>query len=155
MISKALPFAFLLALPVTAGLDVTAAWAGPATLWTAPIKAPPKSPAQDSALSAMANTRLTLRDVVVARYAEEPVSTGMFHFFRKMTVLDRQLTDRELYIPWLSRDEALPKVGAHCDIRYHMGSVEGSGGLLKPESAEASGDSRIMDDFVCKPVGKT
>jgi hypothetical protein len=92
--------------------------------------------------------------VVVARYAEEPASSGMFHFFRKMTVVDKQLTDRELYIPWLSRDEALPKVGAHCDIRYHMGQV-GGGGLLKPETTETTSDSRIMDDFVCKPVGKT
>ncbi len=155
MISKALPFALLLALPVTASLGMTAAWAGPATLWTAPVKASPKGAAQDGALPPIANARLTMRDVVVARYTEEPVSTGMFHFFRKMTVLDRQLTDRELFIPWLSRDEALPQVGAHCDIRYHMGSVEGSGGLMKPESTEASGDSRIMDDFVCKPVGKT
>jgi hypothetical protein len=111
----------------------------------------------------MRPSRLTLRDVVVARYVEEPAGGGIFRNLRKMTVVDRQLADRDLYIPWLSRDEALPKVGAHCDIRYHMGSV--GGGLLKldmpakPETKadtpEASGDSRIMDDFVCKPVGKT
>jgi hypothetical protein len=150
---KALPLAIFLALPLATGARAFVSQSGPASLWTAPVKAPPKGPAlKDTTLPAMA--RLTLRDVVVARYAEEPASSGMFHFFRKMTVVDKQLTDRELYIPWLSRDEALPKVGAHCDIRYHMGQV-GGGGLLKPETTETTSDSRIMDDFVCKPVGKT
>ena len=155
---KALPLALLLALPLAAGLGASVAWAGPASLWTAPIKSQPKAPAlKDTTLPAMGNTRLTLRDVVVARYAEEPGTSGMFHFFRKMTVVDRQLTDRELYIPWLSRDEALPKVGAHCDIRYHMGLVSGAGGgLLRADAPETPvPDSRIMDDFVCKPLGKT
>ena len=157
MIFKALPLLILLALPAAASLGVSAASAAPTSLWTAPVKAPAKTPAlKDNTLPAMHDTRLTLRDVVVARYAEEPASSGMFHFFRKMTVVDKQLADRELYIPWLSRDEALPRVGAHCDIRYHMGAVGGSGGLLKPDTAETQPvDSRIMDDFVCKPVGKT
>ena len=146
----------LLALPLAAGVGASVAWAGPASLWSAPIKPQAKAPAlKDTILPAMGGTSQTLRDVIVARYAEEPAASGMFHFFRKMTVVDRQLTDRELYIPWLSRDEALPKVGAHCDIRYHMGPVSGAGGLLKADSPEATPDSRIMDDFVCKPLGKT
>lgn len=150
---KALPLAIFLALPLATGAQAFVSQTGQASLWTAPAKAQPKAPAlKETLLPAMA--RLTLRDVVVARYAEEPAASGMFHFFRKMTVVDKQLTDRELYIPWLSRDEALPKVGAHCDIRYHMGQV--GGGLLKPDATEISAsDSRIMDDFVCKPVGKT
>ncbi len=151
MTLKALPFAMLLALAVTPAL-VGPALAG-TSVWTAQGAAvPPKAPAlKDAPLPAM-HGYLTLRDVVVARYAEEPAASGMFRFFRKMTVVDKQLTDRELYIPWLSRDEALPKVGAHCDIRYHMGPV---GGVLKPDATDSGNDSRIMDDFVCKPVGKT
>ncbi len=153
---KALPFAILLTL---AAMPVLAshAWAADPSVWTLPSRTPAKAPAlKDTALPAMRASKLTLKDVIVARYAEEPTGAGMFHIFRKMTVVDRQLADRDLYIPWLSRDEALPKVGAHCDIRYHMGAVGGSNdGLLKPDTAEATGDSRIMDDFVCKPVGKT
>ncbi len=152
--TKALPLAMLIALPLAASAAV--AQAGPASVWDTPAKAPPRAPAlKDTALPSMRDTRLTLKDVVVARYAEEPGGSGMFRVFRKMTVVDRQLADRDLYIPWLSRDEALPKVGDHCNIRYHMGSVSGGGGLLKPETTEAAADSRIMDDFVCKPGGKT
>ncbi len=148
---------FLKVLPLALLLTATPALASGPSVWTLPPRATVKAPAlKDTGLSAMTPSRLTLKDVVVARYAEEPTSAGLFHIFRKMTVVDRQLTDRELYIPWLSRDEALPRVGAHCDIRYHMGTVGGSGGLLKPEATEtAAADSRIMDDFVCKPVGKT
>ena len=148
MALKTVPFVilltWLLAAPVFAGPSV----------WTAQGTPVPIKPQvlKDTGLSAMRAGRLTLKDVVVARYTEEPAASGMFRFFRKMTVVDNKLTDRELYIMWLSRDEALPKVGAHCDIRYHMGSV---GGVLKPETTDATGDSRIMDDFVCKPVGKT
>jgi len=156
MTLKALPIAIVLTLTATPAL------AGPGpSVWTLPSKAEVKAPAlKDTTLPAMRPSRLTLKDVVVARYVEEPAGGGLFRNLRKMTVVDRQLTDRDLYIPWLSRDEALPKVGAHCDIRYHMGSVGGGGGLLKPDAAKAeapdpSGDSRIMDDFVCKPVGKT
>jgi len=145
MIHKALPFTLLLAMTASPALAGTAVW----TAQGAPV--PPKSPAlKETPLPAM-HGQLTLKDVVVARYTETPSATGMFRLFRKMTVVDKQLADRELYIPWLSRDEALPKVGAHCDIRYHMGPV---GGVLRPEATESS-DSRIMDDFVCKPVGKT
>jgi len=155
---------FLKALPIAIVLTLTAmpALAGPGpSVWTLPPQAQVRPPSlKDTTLSAMRPTRLTLRDVVIARYVEEPAGGGIFRNLRKMTVVDRQLTDRDLYIPWLSRDEALPKVGAHCDIRYHMGSV-GGGGMLKLEmpakadAPEASGDSRIMDDFVCKSVGKT
>jgi len=161
MTFKALPIAILLTLAATPAL-VTCIWATHAqaadpSVWTLPARTPAKVPAlKDTALPAMQASRLTLKDVIVARYAEESAGAGMFHIFRKMTVVDRQLADHDLYIPWLSRDEALPKVGAHCDIRYHMGAVGGAGGgLLKPDTAEATGDSRIMDDFVCKPVGKT
>ncbi len=147
---------FLKLLPLAILLIATPALASGPSVWTLPPQAVVKAPSlKDTALPAMRASRLTLKDVVVARYAEEPTGSGMFHIFRKMTVVDRQLTDRELYIPWLSRDEALPRVGAHCDIRYHMGSVGSSGGLLKPEAAESTSDSRIMDDFVCKPGGKT
>ncbi len=156
MTFKALPIAILLTLAATAALT-TSAWAGDPSVWTLPSRTAAKAPeVKDTALPAIHASRLTLKDVIVARYAEEQTGAGMFHIFRKMTVVDRQLTDRDLYIPWLSRDEALPKVGAHCDIRYHMGAVGGSGGgLMKPDTTEATGDSRIMDDFVCKPVGKT
>ena len=147
---------FLKVLPLAILLTATPALAAGPTVWTLPPQAVVKTPAlKDTALPAMRPSRLTLKDVVVARYAEEPTGSGMFHIFRKMTVVDRQLADRELYIPWLSRDEALPRVGAHCDIRYHMGAIGGSGGFLKPETTEAASDSRIMDDFVCKPGGKT
>ena len=151
MTLKVLPIAILLTLTATPVLA-----AGP-SVWTLPPKETTRAPAlKDTGLPAMNASRLTLKDVVVARYAEESTNgAGMFHIFRKMTVVDRQLTDRDLYIPWLSRDEALPKVGAHCDIRYHIGAVGGSGGLMKPDTAETANDSRIMDDFVCKPVGKT
>ena len=156
MTLKALPIAILLTLAATPVLT-THAWAADPSVWTLPSRTPAKAPAlKDAALPAMQASPLTLKDVIVARYAEEPTGAGMFRIFRKMTVVDRQLTDRDLYIPWLSRDEALPKVGAHCNIRYHMGEIGGSGGgVLKPDTAEATGDSRIMDDFVCKPVGKT
>ncbi len=155
----------LKALPIAIVLTATPALAGSGpSVWTLPPQAQVKPALKDTTLPAMRPSRLTLRDVVIARYVEEPASGGIFRNLRKMTVVDRQLTDRDLYIPWLSRDEALPKVGAHCDIRYHMGSV-GGGGMLKldmapkPEAksdtSETPGDSRIMDDFVCKPVGKT
>ena len=160
MTFKALPIAILLTLTATPVLAGT----GP-SVWTLPGQATTKAPVdKDATLSTMRPSRLTLKDVVVARYAEEPAGAGLFRIFRKMTVVDRQLADRDLYIPWLSRDEALPKVGAHCDIRYHMGSVGGGMGLLKPEATkpeakaeapETPGDSRIMDDFSCKPIGKT
>ena len=147
MILKVLPLFML--------LTATPALASAPSIWTMPPRPVAKAPAlKDTGLSAMRPSRLTLKDVVVARYAEEAAGAGMFHIFRKMTVVDRQLADRDLYIPWLSRDEALPKVGAHCDIRYHMGAVGGSGGLMKPDTAETPSDSRIMDDFVCKPAGK-
>ncbi len=102
------------------------------------------------------NTALTLKDVVVARYAEEPAAAGLFRFFRKMTVVDKSLNDKDLYILWLSRDEPLPKVGARCDIRYHMGFVNSA--VKTPAPAPSStaqtpatqSDSRIMDDFSCK-----
>jgi hypothetical protein len=160
MTLKALPIAILLTLAAMPAM-VTCVWATHAqaadpSVWTLPSRTPAKAPAlKDTALPAMRASKLTLKDVIVARYAEEPTEAGMFHIFRKMTVLDRQLADRDIYIPWLSRDEALPRVGAHCDIRYHMGAVGGGGSLLKADTSEAPGDSRIMDDFVCKPVGKT
>lgn len=146
MIHKALPFVMFLCAAASPALAGTSVWTAQGT----PVL--PKSPAfRDTPLPAM-HGQLTLKDVVVARYTEAPSPSGMFRLFRKVTVVDKQLTDRELYIPWLSRDEALPKVGAHCDIRYHMGPV---GGVLKPEAMESPSDSRIMDDFVCKPIGKT
>ncbi len=155
MMLKAVPLLLALTLTAFPALATPTSASGP-TVWTLPARTPVKAPAlKDTSIPAMDASRLTLKDVVVARYGEEPTGSGMFHIFRKMTVVDRQLADRDLYIPWLSRDEALPKVGAHCNIRYHLGTVGGSGGLLKPETQETPSDSRIMDDFVCKPVGKT
>ncbi len=103
------------------------------------------------------NAPLTLKDVVVARYAEEPAAAGLFRFFRKMTVVDKSLNDKDLYILWLSRDEPLPKVGARCDIRYHMGFVNSAAKTPTPITPASTAqppasptDSRIMDDFSCK-----
>lgn len=124
----------------------------------APAKAAVPTAIQVTAPRPLRNTALTLKDVVVARYAEEPAAAGLFRFFRKMTVVDKSLNDKDLYILWLSRDEPLPKVGARCDIRYHMGFVNSAAkattttmatpAALPPAAAPT--DSRIMDDFSCK-----
>ncbi|MGZ6041264.1 MAG: hypothetical protein ACXWKW_03650 [Asticcacaulis sp.] len=102
----------------------------------------PPSPRQPE----LEDPALMLKDVVVSRYSEEPAASGMFRLFRKMTVVENRLVDRDVYILWLSKEQELPKVGSRCDIRYHMGFV---GGLNRPIN-QAVSDSRIMDDYVCK-----
>lgn len=92
------------------------------------------------------SSKTVMNKVFVKEVARPPIETGIVPAWVRVVGLTSDKRQLELFIPYMSRTQNLPEVGASCVFSSRVGDVEGVVGVSSFEGKAL----QIVDQFDCE-----
>lgn len=89
----------------------------------------------------------TLKSALVTAVDRAGIYSGVVAAWDRLVVETQAGATMNLFSRAFGEQDALPRAGQRCDVRYHMGQYDGVGPGLK-----ASAPFPIVEDFTCAPT---